>query len=99
MPVTSEFSVSRKKAWSGTRSRFGGSSGNDTRIGERLGAAIPKDEVASTLRKILDVYREERLSGETFVDAVQRLGIEPFRNRVYEDQDHENSRRRRVAAA
>ncbi len=62
---------------------LGGSSENEAAIGERLGPAVAKNQITQTVTDILDVYVQQRLEGETFLQAVNRVGIEPFRDRVY----------------
>ena len=62
---------------------LGGSAGNDTRIGERLGPAVPRADVAETIARLLEVYVELRQEDERFVDTVRRTGIEPFRAGAY----------------
>ena len=62
---------------------IGGSAEERTRLGRRLGPAVPKAEVARTVAGILDVYVSHRRPGETFPDAVERIGVTPFRERVY----------------
>ena len=32
---------------------------------------------------LLDVYVSQRREAETFLDTVRRIGVEPFRERVY----------------
>jgi sulfite reductase (NADPH) hemoprotein beta-component len=64
---------------------LGGSSANDAAIGERLGRAIPKDEVLKTVETLLDTYVELREEDEPFLSTVRRLGVEPFKERVYAD--------------
>ncbi|MFK8067519.1 MAG: nitrite/sulfite reductase [Gammaproteobacteria bacterium] len=65
---------------------LGGSAENASRLGDRLGPAIGKEDVAETIENILDVYIEEReCNEETFLEAYLRLGIEPFKERVYAD--------------
>ena len=63
---------------------LGGSAEEQTRIGERLGRAVRKTEVAETVAKVLDVYVEQRLEDETFPATVERVGITPFKERVYD---------------
>jgi sulfite reductase (NADPH) hemoprotein beta-component len=52
-----------------------------------LGKAVPATDVAITLQKILDVYLEQRVSNdhevERFGDLVDRVGIAPFKEKVY----------------
>ncbi|MCY4470273.1 MAG: nitrite/sulfite reductase, partial [Thiotrichales bacterium] len=62
---------------------IGGSAEERTRLGRRLGPAVPKADVARTVAGILDVFVAQRVPDETFPDAVERIGVTPFRNRVY----------------
>ncbi len=62
---------------------LGGSSENDVALGDILGPSVPKTEVANTLERILQVYIEQRDDGERFLDTFRRIGLEPFRARVY----------------
>ena len=39
--------------------------------------------MADTIGKILDVYVEQRVEEETFLDTYRRIGIEQFKDRVY----------------
>ena len=62
---------------------LGGSSENDAALGDILGPSVPKIEVANTLERILRVYVEQREDDERFLDTFRRIGLEPFRARVY----------------
>lgn len=62
---------------------LGGSSSNATRLGDRLGPAIAKHDVAETIARILETYVEQREADESFLATVQRVGITPFQERVY----------------
>lgn len=62
---------------------LGGSSENHAAIGERLGPAVAKDEVTKAITTILDVYIKQRLEEESFLDMVNRVGVNPFKERVY----------------
>jgi sulfite reductase (NADPH) hemoprotein beta-component len=64
---------------------LGGSSEADASLGERLGRAIPKEEVVDTVSHIIDAYVELRHQDESFLNTVRRLGVEPFKERVYAD--------------
>jgi sulfite reductase (NADPH) hemoprotein beta-component len=66
---------------------LGGSAGNDAALGDRLGPSIPKADVADAIARILDVYVDERREDERFVDTYRRIGMEPFKQRVYDDAD------------
>jgi len=64
---------------------IGGSSTGPAALGEVIGPSVPKDQVADTIARLLEVYvRERHGDHERFVDAVRRIGIEPFQERVYE---------------
>ena len=66
---------------------LGGNSGENAKLGQILGRAVAADEVAQTIATIVDVYKNERIESdehiETFAQAVERLGIAPFKAAVY----------------
>ncbi len=63
---------------------LGGSASGQVALGEVIGPSVAKARVATTLARILEVYVEQRESGEeSFLQAVRRLGVEPFKERVY----------------
>ena len=64
---------------------LGGCSENQAAIGQRLGPALAKDQITRAIGNILEVYVENRRTGEKFLDTVKRLGIDPFKERVYEN--------------
>ncbi|BDZ73247.1 MULTISPECIES: nitrite/sulfite reductase [Methylophaga] len=64
---------------------LGGSSEADASLGERLGKAIPKEDVVDTVGHLLDAYVDLRHEDESFLATVRRLGIDPFKERVYAD--------------
>ncbi len=62
---------------------LGGRDQKGAAIGQRLGPAVPADEVIPTVRRVMDFYLAQREDDEWFVDAVARLGVEPFKEVVY----------------
>ncbi len=64
----------------------GGDATNTAELGTRLGPAIAKDKVSDAIGDILDVYRDQRSSDERLLDTFRRIGIEPFKERVYAEQ-------------
>ena len=62
---------------------IGGHAGNTAALGQRLGRAIAKHEVAGAIEQILTAYIELRDPEESFFDSVQRLGTAPFKESVY----------------
>jgi sulfite reductase (NADPH) hemoprotein beta-component len=67
---------------------IGGSSAAPAALGEVIGPSVPKEQVAETIARLLEVYvREREGEDERFLQTVRRIGIEPFQERVYET-DH-----------
>jgi len=62
---------------------LGGSSENEAAIGERLGPAVSKEDITDSITRILEVYVQQRLEDEPFLQTVNRVGLEPFREKVY----------------
>jgi sulfite reductase (NADPH) hemoprotein beta-component len=62
---------------------IGGAAGADAALGEVIGPSVAKAEVPETIARLLDVYVEQRLPEERFLDTVRRLGVRPFKERVY----------------
>ena len=62
---------------------LGGSSDQNASLGDRLGPGLPQAEVPGAIRKIVDTYLEMRAHDERFIDTYRRVGIEPFKARVY----------------
>ena len=66
---------------------IGGSSADDASLGTILGPSLPPDEVAPAVRAIVEAYVALRDPGETFLHVVRRVGIEPFKARVYGERE------------
>jgi sulfite reductase (NADPH) hemoprotein beta-component len=62
---------------------IGGAAGADASLGAVIGPSVAKTQVAETIARLLDVYVEERGPEERFLDTVRRLGVKPFKDRVY----------------
>ncbi|HEY0768411.1 MAG TPA: nitrite/sulfite reductase [Steroidobacteraceae bacterium] len=62
---------------------LGGSANGFTALGEVIGPSVPKNEVAATIERIVEVYRAVRAEGERFIDTLRRVGLGPFRERAY----------------
>lgn len=62
---------------------LGGSSNQQAAIGKILGPSFKADEMADVVEKLITVFVEQRTEEELFVDTVNRLGITPFKERVY----------------
>ena len=62
---------------------LGGSANGYTALGEVIGPSVPQHEVAATVERIVNTYRECREEGERFIDTLRRVGLRPFRERAY----------------
>jgi len=62
---------------------LGGSQSKDASIGKILGPSFSRAEMPDVIEKILSVYVAERLEDETFLEAFRRIGMQPFKERVY----------------
>jgi len=62
---------------------LGGSADRDASLGQILGPSFAQDEMAEVIEKIITVYVEKRVEDERFIDTFRRIGIEPFKERVY----------------
>ncbi|TPW18714.1 MAG: sulfite reductase (NADPH) hemoprotein beta-component [Halothiobacillaceae bacterium] len=64
---------------------LGGSSSNDASLGDRLGPAVAKDKLVDTIEVLIHTYVEQRYDGERFLDTYRRIGMAPFKERIYAD--------------
>ena len=62
---------------------IGGAAGADASLGHVIGPSVAKTEVAETIARLLAVYVEQRQPEERFLETVRRLGVKPFKERVY----------------
>ncbi|HEY2254928.1 MAG TPA: nitrite/sulfite reductase [Variovorax sp.] len=62
---------------------LGGSDGSllsgAPQAGKVVGPSFSAAEVPDVIEAVLNTYRDQRASGETFIDALRRVGIEPFK--------------------
>ena len=62
---------------------LGGNATNDASIGKIVGPSFGRDEVVGVVERLMDVFIDYRAEGETFLDCYRRVGMEPFKDRVY----------------
>jgi sulfite reductase (NADPH) hemoprotein beta-component len=65
---------------------IGGAAGADASLGSVIGPSVAKADVPETIARLLAVYVEHRQGEERFLDTVRRLGVKPFKERVYAAQ-------------
>jgi sulfite reductase (NADPH) hemoprotein beta-component len=63
---------------------IGGRADDDAALGALLGPAVPYAEVADVVEDLVAAYLELRARpDEIFLETVERVGVEPFKERVY----------------
>jgi sulfite reductase (NADPH) hemoprotein beta-component len=63
---------------------LGGKADEDAKLGALIGPAVPYAQVADVVEDIAQAYLELRQRpDELFIDTVKRIGVGPFRERVY----------------
>jgi len=78
---------------------LGGRQGNDAKLGKVIGPSFSASEMPDVVEKIIKVYLENRTDEERFLDTLDRIGIDPFKNRVYEGRAHGKAKTAEVEAA
>ena len=66
---------------------IGGTQGEHAAIGRVIGPSFAADEMPDVVARLLETYVDVRHADERFVDTVRRVGIEPFKERVYATAD------------
>ncbi len=62
---------------------LGGAADEDAAIGKIIGPAFSTDEVVEAVETLMAAYVELRQEGERFIDTYRRLGIQPFKEKIY----------------
>ena len=62
---------------------LGGNAARDASLGKILGPSFAQEDMADVIEKLIAVYVEQRTEEERFIDTYQRIGIDPFKERVY----------------
>lgn len=62
---------------------LGGSAFEDASIGDIIGPAFSSDTVIDAVEKIINTYLDIRLDAERFIDAYRRVGLLPFKEKLY----------------
>lgn len=66
---------------------LGGSQAKDASIGKILGPSFKQDDMPEVVENILSTYLSLREEEETFLQTYRRVGIDPFKERVYAKND------------
>ncbi|HXE39054.1 MAG TPA: nitrite/sulfite reductase [Azonexus sp.] len=78
---------------------LGGRQGNDAKLGKVIGPSFSAEEMPDVVEKIIKVYLDNRQADECFLDTFDRIGIDPFKNLVYEGRAHGKAKAAQAEAA
>jgi len=62
---------------------LGGSADENASIGDIVGPAFGTEQVVGAVETIIDTYLNLRQGGERFLDAYRRVGLKPFKEKLY----------------
>ena len=62
---------------------LGGSEDSNASLGTILGPALPAGRVVDAVETLVETYLTLRQDGERFLDTYRRLGVAPFKERIY----------------
>ena len=59
-----------------------------------IGPAVARADIPEVIEKLIEGYLAHRDSeAERFIDTVQRIGVEPIKEKVYGKADHRSAHR------
>jgi sulfite reductase (NADPH) hemoprotein beta-component len=63
---------------------LGGSAENDAALGDRTGPSIDRAHIAEAVERLIHTYVDQReREDESFLDCYRRVGMKPFKERLY----------------
>ena len=62
---------------------LGGDASENAAVGKIVGPSFSYDDVVDAVETIVNTYVEQREEGERFLDTYARLGLEPFKEKLY----------------
>ena len=65
---------------------IGGAQGNKASLGKVIGPSFAAAEMPDVVESLIRSYVDCRNEGEAFIDTVRRVGLEPFKTRVYAER-------------
>ncbi|WP_161866638.1 nitrite/sulfite reductase [Pseudomonas yangonensis] len=66
---------------------LGGSQGQQAALGKVIGPSFAAEQVPDVIERIVRTYVDHREVYEGFLDTFQRIGLEPFKARVYSHEE------------
>jgi sulfite reductase (NADPH) hemoprotein beta-component len=68
--------------------QLGGSGAEDASIGDIMGPGFTAHDIGPAVERVIDTYLKLRQNGERFLDTYRRVGMEPFKNMAYLEQNY-----------
>ncbi len=66
---------------------LGGSSKNNASLGKIIGPSFAQEDIPDVVETIVGVYKDKRSGDEKFIDTFNRIGLAPFKEKVYAKAD------------
>jgi sulfite reductase (NADPH) hemoprotein beta-component len=66
---------------------LGGSANENARLGQRLGPAFARHEVTDAIGRIVETYVSLRRDGESFLETLDRVGLDAFKRGAYSNPE------------
>jgi len=60
-----------------------GTGATGAHVGRVIGPSFAAEEMPDVMSKVIDTFVEHRIEGERFIETYNRIGITPFKERVY----------------
>jgi sulfite reductase (NADPH) hemoprotein beta-component len=70
---------------------LGGAQGNNAALGKVIGPSFSAEEMPDVVSRIIDTFVANRVEDEPFIQTLSRIGITPFKERVYADKQRERA--------
>lgn len=65
---------------------LGGAQGNDSAIGKVIGPSFSAEEMPDVISRVIETFVAHRQVEESFIETFSRIGVAPFKERVYADK-------------
>jgi sulfite reductase (NADPH) hemoprotein beta-component len=62
---------------------LGGEQGNSAKLARVIGPSFKAEEMPDVVNSLIETFVEQRIDGERFIETYQRVGLAPFKDRVY----------------
>lgn len=62
---------------------LGGNATNDASLAKIVGPSFSRKEVVGVVERLIEVFLDYRAENETFLNCYRRIGMDPFKERVY----------------